>query len=80
MEYYSAIKNNEILPFVIIWIAIKTIMLNEITQRKTNIITSFICEMLKSQILRSREHSGYQEQEDRENREMLAKGYRAVVI
>ena len=38
MEYYSAIKNNEIWPFVTMWIAVKNIMLNEITQRKTNTI------------------------------------------
>ena len=61
---------------------LEDIMLSEISQtnKEKNYITSFICGMLKSQILRSREHSGYREQEDRENGEMLAKGYRAVVI
>lgn len=55
---------------------LEDIMLSEISQtnKEKNYITSFICGMLKSQILRSREHSGYQEQEDRENGEMLAKG------
>ena len=34
MEYYSAIKKNEILPFDTTWMDLKGIMLNEITQRK----------------------------------------------
>ena len=61
---------------------LEDIMLSEISQtnKEKNYIISFICGMLKSQILRSREHSGYQEQEDRENGEMLAKGYRVAVI
>ena len=32
MEYYSAIKNNEILPFETIWMDLDGIMLNEISQ------------------------------------------------
>ena len=32
MEYYSAIKKNEILPFMIIWIDLEGIMLSEISQ------------------------------------------------
>ena len=33
MEYYSVIKNNEILPFAIIWITwIENIMLSRISQ------------------------------------------------
>ena len=38
MEYYSAIKKNEILPFVTTWMELEGIMLSEISQRKTNII------------------------------------------
>ena len=38
MEYYSAIKKNEILPFATTWMELEGIMLNEIIQRKTNII------------------------------------------
>ena len=37
MEYYSAIKN-EILPFVTTWMDLESIMLSEISQRKTNTI------------------------------------------
>ena len=38
MEYYSAIKKNEILPFATTWIELEGIMLSEISQRKTKII------------------------------------------
>ena len=38
MEYYSAIKNEEILPFVTILRDLEGIMLSEISQRKANII------------------------------------------
>ena len=31
MEYYSAIKNNEILPFVTTWTEVEGIMLSEIS-------------------------------------------------
>ena len=32
MEYYSAIKKNEILPFAITWMDLEGIMLSEISQ------------------------------------------------
>ena len=38
MEYYSAIKLEEILPFVTPLMDLEGIMLNEISQRKTNTI------------------------------------------
>ena len=38
MQYYSAIKKNEILPFVTTWMELEGIMLSEISQRKTNIM------------------------------------------
>ena len=38
MEYYSAIKKNEIMPFVATWMDLEIIILSEVTQRKTNII------------------------------------------
>ena len=34
MEYYSAIKKNEILPFATTWMELEGIMLSEISQRK----------------------------------------------
>ena len=38
IEYYSATKMNEILPLVTAWKDLKGILLNEINQRKANII------------------------------------------
>ena len=38
MEYYSAIKKSEILPFATMWIELECIMLSKINQRKTNIV------------------------------------------
>ena len=34
MEYYSAIKENEILPFAAMWMDLENIMLSEIRQRQ----------------------------------------------
>ena len=38
MEYYSAKRRNEILPFVATWMDPDNIMLSEISQRKTNTV------------------------------------------
>ena len=38
MEYYSAIKKNEIMPFATTWMDLEIIILNEVSQKKTNII------------------------------------------
>ena len=39
LEFYSAIKKNEILPFEITWMDLESIMLSEVTtQRKKNTI------------------------------------------
>ena len=45
MEYYWAIKKNEIMPFAETWIDLEIITLSEISQRNTNIMTSLIREM-----------------------------------
>ena len=37
-KYYSAIKKNEIMPFAAILMDLETIILSEVSQRKTNII------------------------------------------
>ena len=38
MEYYLAIKKNEIMPFAVTWMDLKTVILNEGSQTKMNII------------------------------------------
>ena len=38
MEYYSAIKKNEILPFAATWMDLEIFILSEVSQTKTNII------------------------------------------
>ena len=38
MEYYSAIKKNEIMPFLAMWMDLEITILNEVSQTKTNII------------------------------------------
>ena len=38
MEYYSAVKKNEILPLATTWMELEGIVLSEISQRKTNIV------------------------------------------
>ena len=47
MEYYLAIKKNEILPFATTWMELEGIMLNEISQSEKDKyhMTSFICEI-----------------------------------
>ena len=45
MEYYSAIKKNEILPFAATWMDLENIMLSEIsqTEKDKNCMISLIC-------------------------------------
>ena len=38
VEYHSAIKKNEIMPFAVTWTEPEIIILSEVSQRKTNII------------------------------------------
>ena len=38
MDYYSAMKKNEILPFATTWMDLEGIMLSEISQKKTNTV------------------------------------------
>ena len=38
MEYYSALKKNEIMLFAATWVDLEIIILSEVSQTKTNII------------------------------------------
>ena len=38
MEYYSAIRRNKTVPFAATWMDLKTLILSEISQKKTNTI------------------------------------------
>ena len=38
MEYHSVITKNEILPFAVMWVDVETVVLNEVSQRRRNII------------------------------------------
>ena len=46
MEYYSAMKNNEIMPSAA-WMELEMIILNEVRQRRTNIIYTLHVESKK---------------------------------
>ena len=41
MEYYSAIKKNEIMPFTATWMQLEIIILNEIVRKKKTNITQY---------------------------------------
>jgi len=49
MKYYSALKNNEILPFGTTWITLQSIMLSEISQMEKDefCIMTFRCGIKK---------------------------------
>ena len=38
VEYYSAIKKSEIMPFAAIWIDLEIVKLSDVSQRKRNIM------------------------------------------
>ena len=38
MEYYSAVKRNEIMPFAATWMDLEIFILSEVSQTKINII------------------------------------------
>ena len=42
-EYYCAIKKNEILPFVTVWVELEGTMLREVSQSEMEIFDFIIC-------------------------------------
>ena len=47
MEYYSAIKENEIMLFAATWMDLEIIKLSEVSQTEKRNIISFICGIFK---------------------------------
>ena len=46
MEYYSAIKKNEIIPFAVTWMDLESVILSEVSQtEEKQHMTSFICRV-----------------------------------
>ena len=43
MEYYSATKKNEIMPFAAIWIGLEIIILSEVTEKHRYHMILLIC-------------------------------------
>ena len=47
MEYYSVIKNNEIMPFAATWINLEIIILSEISERQTSYDITYMWNLKK---------------------------------
>ena len=65
MEYYSAIKKNEILPFATTWMDLEGIMLSEISQTKTNTVCYHLYDEIKNKrmyITKQKQTHSYREQ------------------
>uniref|UniRef100_A0A7N5JGJ1 DUF1725 domain-containing protein n=1 Tax=Ailuropoda melanoleuca TaxID=9646 RepID=A0A7N5JGJ1_AILME len=56
IEYYSAIKNEEILPFAATWMDLEGIMLTEIIQKEKDkyYMTSLICRIHRKKNLQKK--------------------------
>ena len=52
MEYYSAIRKNEIMPFALTWMDLEIIILSEVSQTEKGKyhMVSLICGILKKKI------------------------------
>ena len=79
MEYYSAVRKKEILPFVTIWMNLEGIMLSEISQTAGKILRDTTYKRKVNH--RSSELELWSLGTGvRENGEVLVKGYKVSVI
>ena len=51
IQYYLAIKRDDILPFVTTWIDFEGLMLSEISQKDKYNMISLICRLTKKQLI-----------------------------
>ena len=51
MEYYMAIKDSEMLPCAVTWMALDIIKQSEVSERKTSIIWCHLCMEPKKKII-----------------------------
>ena len=47
LEYYSAIKNNEIMPFAVTWMDSEIVILNEVRKREILFDIAYKCNLKK---------------------------------
>ena len=47
MEYYSAIKTNEIMPFAATWMDLEIIILSEVNQRQVSYAITYMWNLKK---------------------------------
>jgi hypothetical protein len=57
MEYYSAIKNNELMKFLDKWLDLEDIILSEVTQSQKN--THYMHSLISGYLPRSPEYPRY---------------------
>ena len=47
MEYYSALKNNEIMPFAVTWMDSEIVILNEVRKKEILHDIAYMCNLKK---------------------------------
>jgi hypothetical protein len=57
MEYYSAIKNNKLMKFLVKWMDLEDVMLSEVTQSQKN--THYMHSLISGYLPRSSEYPRY---------------------
>ena len=66
MEYYSAIRKNEILPFATMWMELEGIMLSEISQSEKD---KYMTSLMRTLRDKTDEHKGRETKQKYKNRE-----------